>query len=283
MTQKHLGENLHDLLDGRMSTADAAEAMAHLEECDDCNARWTELREAREALNTSSAGIDMRFAQQLLDRDRMAQIAQGESKHRARAARARPSRHRSATIAFSILIFAAVGVGAAYYAGGPDQVPLEFAAASAEGTAPNVAYMGPQDMRSADNMRAWVHPDWQDSGLVPIEARVVRGDSGAHMLVASLLAGIDPVVVTEQHGDLVHERVADLPRADVPGIDVYIVRLEPAQLVWQTGDVVVSVSCSCAMVTLETVAGTFPTNTEPGFLDRVHAGLGAFAGTLTGN
>ncbi|WP_430867507.1 hypothetical protein [Demequina aurantiaca] len=264
-----------------MSTADATAAMAHLDECADCSARWTELRDAREALNSSSAGIDMRFAQQLLDRDRMAQIARGESKHRAKAAR--PRSHRSASIAFSILVLAVAGVGAAYYAGGPDEVPVEFAAASGDAADQNVAYMGPQDMRSGADMRAWVHPDWQDSGLVPIEAKVVRGENDARILVASLLAGVDPVVVTEQHGNLVLERVAELPRADVHGIDAYIVRVDPAQLVWQTGDMVVSVTCNCAMVTLETVAGYFPTNTEPGVLDRIQDGLGEFAGTLTGN
>ena len=91
------------------------------------------------------------------------------------------------------------------------------------------------------------------------------------------------MVVTEQHGNLVLERVADLPRADVQGIDEYIVRVEPAQLIWQSGGVVVSVSCNCAMVTLETVAGTFPTQTKPGFMDRIESGVGELAGTLTGN
>lgn len=281
MTQKHLGESLHDLLDDRMSTADAALAMAHLDECDECSSRWSQLRDDREALNSSSAGIDMRFTRQLIDRDRMAQIAQGESKHTARAAR--PRRHRTTSASFSILVLAVAGVGVAYYAGGPDEISVEFAAASAEGAEQSVAYMGPQDMRSGDNMRAWVHPDWQDSGLVPIEARVVRGDNGARVLVASLLAGIDPVVVTEQHGNLVPELLAELSRADIQGIDAYIVRIEPAQLVWQTGGVVVSVTCNCAMVTLETVAGNFPTNTEPGFMDRIHHGLGELAGTLTGD
>lgn len=281
MTQKHLGESLHDLLDGRMSAADAAVAMSHLEECAECSARWTELRAAREALNSSSAGIDMRFAQQLLDRDRMAQIAQGESKHTARAAR--PRKRTSASIAFSVTVLMVAAVGAAYYAGGPDAIEVEFSAASADGTEQGVAYMDPQDMRFEEDMRAWVHPDWQDSGLVPIEAKILRDKNDTQVLVATLLAGFDPVVVTEKHGSLIHERVADLPRADVQGIDAYIVRVDPAQLIWQTGGVVISVTCSCAMVTLETVAGTFPTHTEPGFVDRVQDGLGELAGTLTGN
>lgn len=281
MTSKHLGESVHDLLDGRMSTAEAGLAMAHLEACQECSARWQELRDAREALNSSSAGIDMRFAQQLLDRDRMATIAKGESKHRARAARGR--NRRPVTVAAGLMIFVVTGVSAAYYAGDPDVVPVEFAASSLDGTASSVASMSPRDMRSEDDMRAWVHPDWQDSGLVPIEARVVRGDNGAHILVASLYAGIDPVVVTEQRGDLAPHRVADLPHADVQGVDAYIVRLDPTQIVWQTGDFVVALTCECALVTLETVAGTFPTNSEPGFFDRLGTGFGQLAGTLTGN
>ena len=281
MTAKHLGESVHDLLDGRMSTTEAADAMRHLDECPECADRWQELRAAREALHSSSAGIDMRFAQQLLDRDRMASIAKGESKHRARAASGR--NRRPATLGFAIVLVATAGTGAAYYAGNPEDIPVEFAASSSEGASSSVASMNPENMRSEDDMSAWVHPDWQDSGLVPIEARVMRRDNGAHVLVASLYAGLDPVVVTEQHGDLAPQRVADLPRADVQGVDAYIVRLEPAQIVWQTGDIVVSMTCDCAMVTLETVAGTFPTNTEPGFFDRIANGLGELAGTLTGN
>jgi hypothetical protein len=281
VTSKHLGESVHDLLDGRMTTAESAAAMSHLESCPECAARFNQLRDAREALNSSSAGIDMRFAQQLLDRDRMAHIAKGESKHRARAARGR--RRRPATLAVAVIVIGAAGVGAAYYAGDPQDIPVESVAASAEGATSSIALMGPESMSSGDSMRAWVHPDWQDSGLVPIEARVARGDNGADIFIASLLAGVDPVVVTEQHGDLMLERVADLPRAQVDGIDAYIVRVDPAQLVWQTGDLVISLTCECAMVTLETVAGNFPTNTEPGFFDRISNGLDELAGPLTGN
>ena len=91
MNDKHLGDRIHDLLDGRLSRTDTHAAMAHLDHCEECSKRWQELRSAREALNSSPAGIDMRFAQMLLDKDRMAQIAQGESKHVARAARGRGS------------------------------------------------------------------------------------------------------------------------------------------------------------------------------------------------
>jgi len=211
----------------------------------------------------------------------MANIAKGESKHRARAAKGR--NRRPVALAVSALAVAGAGVGAAYYVGGPDTIPVEFAAASAESGGQSVASINPEGMRSEEDMRAWVRPDWQDSGLVPIEARVVLADNGSHVLIASLLAGTDPVVVTEQHGKLALHLVADLPQADVQGIDAYIVRVEPAQIVWQSGDVVVSMACDCAMVTLETVAGTFPTTTESGFVDRIVTGLGELTGTLTGN
>lgn len=281
MTSNHLGESVHDLLDGRMNATQSASAMGHFAECEECSARWGELRTAREALNSSSVGIDMRFAQQLLDRDRMANIAKGESKHRARAAKGR--NRRPVMLALSALAVAGAGVGAAYYVGGPDTIPVEFATASAATGGQSVAAINPAGMRSEEHMRAWVHPDWQDSGLVPIEARVVLADNGSDVLIVSLLAGVDPVVVTEQRGKLALHLVADLPRADVQGIDAYIVRVEPAQIVWQSGDVVVSMACDCAMVTLETVAGTFPMTTEPGFVDRIVTGLGELTGTFTGN
>jgi len=67
--------------------------MEHLDECPECAERWQELRAAREALNSSEVGIDVRFAQQLLDRKRMAQIASEETPERARAASGAGRKH----------------------------------------------------------------------------------------------------------------------------------------------------------------------------------------------
>lgn len=280
MTAKHLGERVHDLLDNRLSRADAYAAMEHLGECDNCSARWRELRAAREALNSSEAGIDMRFTQQLLDRERMAQIAKGESRHRARVASGRA--RRPITLAVTGASLAVVALAAAYSAGAPTPVDHEFAAASSLGGAQSVAFHGPDSMRAGDQLSAWVQPDWHATGLVPIEAKVVHGPEGSTVLVAALLADMEPVIVTEQRGRLVDSLVEDLPRADVDGREVYIVSDDPAQVVWQSREVVVSALCECEMSTLETVAAAFPADHEPGFVDRVATGVGELADALTG-
>lgn len=280
MTEGHLGERIHDLLDGRLSRGEAHEAMAHLSECDDCSARWQELRDAREALHSSQAGIDMRFTEQLLNRERMAEIARGESKHRARAARGRD--RRPATIAVAAIVIVAFTLGAAYVAGAPDTVSPKLASLSASGVGGSIAVMGPDSMDEGTQIAAWVHPDWQASGLVPIEARVER-HNGAVVLVASLLVGLEPIVITEQHGHLSSDVADAAPRLTVGGVDAFLVNTQPVQLVWQSGRVVIAATCSCAVDTLVRVVAAFPSADEPGVIDRIATGLGVFAGALTGH
>jgi len=279
VTERHLGERIHDLLDGRLSRDESHDAMAHLSLCDECTARWQELRKAREALNTSQAGIDMRFAQQLLNRERMAEIAKGESKHRARAARGRD--RRPVTIVAAVVVILAFTAGAAYIAGTPDTVSPEFAAVSAAGGGASIAVMGPESMDEGTEIATWVHPDWQDSGLVPIGARVER-HNGVSILVASLLVGLEPIVITEQHGHLSSVVADTFPRLQVGGVDVFLVNTQPVQLIWQSGRVVVAATCECAVDTLVAVVASFPSADEPGVIDRIATGLRVFAGALTG-
>ncbi|MFW2513946.1 zf-HC2 domain-containing protein [Demequina sp. SO4-13] len=279
MSDQHLGDDLHDLLDNRLSSARSAQAMSHLEHCPDCRMRWNDLREARDALKTASAGIDMSFAQQLLDRDRMAEIAKGESRHQARAA---SGRHRQPMLAAMIMIVAVTaGVGAAYLAGAPDEVSLEFA----EGTGPavqagsaggDVTYVAAQTMRGGDALRSWVHPDWEATGLTPVEGAVMRTPGGELVFVATILADLEPVVITEQHGRLSSAFAEQFDSLDLGHTMAYIVSDDPRQLVWQTGDVVISATCSCALSTLEAVAACFPAQGDPGFVDRVADGLREF-------
>lgn len=286
MTGRHLGDDIHDLLDGRCDPATVSRAMAHLDDCADCRTRWDDLRAAREALKTSSAGIDLRFAQQLLDRDRMAEIAKGESRHRARAARGRDRRPMLASV--GVVAVVTVGMGAAYVAGTPAEVGLEFAEDApgpVDAVAPTegaVQFIGAQSMRSGEQLRAWVHPDWEDTGLVPIEAKVVRSRSGANVLVATVLASLDTIIITEQHGRLVDDLGERFASVDLGHTEAFIVGEWPQQLLWQTGEVVISATCSCPMSTLEEVAATFPAEEDPGFLDRVGAGLGKFGDVMTG-
>ncbi len=281
MSDQHLGDDVHDLLDNRLSSARAAVAMGHLENCPDCRMRWDDLRKAREALQTSSAGIDMSFAQQLLDRERMAEMARSEPRHQARAARGRDRRPMLAAV---ILIFAmTTGMGAAYLAGAPDEVSLEFAeegnvtiAAGAD-----VTYIEAQSLRGGDELRSWVHPDWETTGLRPIEGAVMRTSSGDKVFVATILANLDPIVITEQHGRLSSAFAERYPAIDLGHTHAYLVSENPAQLIWQTGDVVISATCSCALATLEAVAACFPAQADPGFVDRVSEGVREFASFTT--
>lgn len=281
MTQKHLGKRVHDLLDQRLSRVETVEAMEHLDECAVCAERWRELRASREALNSSEAGIDMRFAQQLLDTQRMAQIAREETPHRARAASG--TNRRPATMAVASFAVVLVGVAAAYIAGAPPQVSLEFASGPQSNAAQSVAYHPADSLRAGEQLRSWVHPDWEQTGLVPLEAKVVRRANGANALVASVLAGMDRVIIIEHHGQLADTLMSEVNRANVEGVVAYVLSEDPAQIVWQTGDVVIYATCECSVYTLESVAEAFPVDAHPGFVDRVSDGVSGFVDALLGN
>lgn len=278
MSSKHLGESIHDLLDGRLRGDKAYAAMAHLGECEECASRFHELKEARDALISSEAGIDMRFAQSLLDMDRIAEIAAGYASpsHRHR----RPVRRAPAIAAVTLVIIAVVVVGAAWQVGAPDEVTLAFAAPREGGAAP-VAYVNTQEMRSGEMLQSWIHPDFSTSGVIPIEATVIQRRDGGMVLVATILAGPDAhqVTVVQEHGHLSPDATATMPRADVKGAEVYVVENEgySPMVVWQTGDVVVALSCECSLTTLESVAEKFPSASDPGFADRVSHGFSTLA------
>ncbi len=278
MSDKHLGDRIHDLLDGRLSRTDTHAAMAHLDHCEECSTRWKELRAAREALNSSSAGIDMRFAQMLLDKERMAQIASNESKHVARAARGRD--RRPTTIAAALAIILGFTVGAAYVAGSPDIVTGEFVSAAFSSGERSAAVMDADAMASAE-MADWVQPNWKDSGLIPIEARILR-QSDSQVLVASLLVGMEPVYIAEQRGRLSVAVKEEAPRIVVNGVDVYVVNAAPTQVLWQSGPIVLGASCKCPLETLSIVVASFPQSGEPGVVDQISAGFGVLGGALTG-
>jgi len=279
VTDKHLGERIHELLDGRLSAEESRVAMEHLAVCEECTARWQELRAAREALNSAPAGIDMRFAQMLLDKDRMAEIAKGESKHVARAAKGRDK--RPATVAAAAAIILGFTVGAAYLAGTPDTVSEDLVAIAASSDGRSTAVMDAESMDSAP-MTDWVRPDWQASGLIPVEAKIKR-HGGAEILVASMLVGPQPVVIIEQRGRLAAVVVENAPIITVNGVDVYVVSSAPIQVLWQSGSVVIAATCSCALDTLATAIAAFPQADDPSAIDQIGAGFGVFGDALTGH
>ncbi|WP_062310796.1 anti-sigma factor family protein [Demequina rhizosphaerae] len=280
MTGRHLGDRIHDLLDHRLSSEAAAEAMAHLEGCAECDARWRELRAAREALHSSEAGIDLRFTEQLLDRDRMAEIAQQETRQRARAARGRDRRPAVLTLSLTLILVAVIG--AAYVAGAPEDVDPGLSA-QADTAGQSIVRMDSSTLREGGLSGDWIQPDWQSTGFIPVEGTVREAASGSRVLVYTLLTDAEPVLVLEQQGRLRYDRVAALPRVEAGGLDAYVVSTSPSRLAWQAGGVVVALSCSCALDTLEEVAAAFPQDDEPGPVDQVMTGLGVFVDALTGH
>ncbi|WP_062461523.1 anti-sigma factor family protein [Demequina soli] len=280
MTDRHLGDRIHDLLDHRLSREATAEAMAHLEGCEGCTVRWDELRAAREALNSSEAGIDMTFARLLLDRERMERIAQQETRRHARAARGRDRRPVLITLSLTLVLVAVIG--AAYVAGAPDDIDPGLAASSESGLL-SVSRMDSSTMRAWDQTGGWIHPDWQSSGFAPVEAAVRETSNGARVLDYTLLSDAEPVLVHEQQGRLARDLAARLPVITVGDLDAYVAATDPISLVWQAGDVVVLVSCDCSVQTLEDVAAAFPQDGEAGPVDQVMAGFAVFSDALTGH
>ena len=86
MITRHVTKQLNLLIDGRLEREDALKAMGHLAECEWCTTEWEALRRDRGALQTSGSGIDMRSAQKLLNRERIAVIAQTEPRRHAKVA-----------------------------------------------------------------------------------------------------------------------------------------------------------------------------------------------------
>ncbi|MDE0572643.1 hypothetical protein ON058_04350 [Demequina sp. B12] len=291
MTEPHLGQTLHDLLDNRLSAQQAADAMAHIGACGECRTKWDELRAAREALKTSSAGIDMRFAQQLLDRERMAQIAQFESKSQVRAASGQA--HRPVMALMLALILISSGVVACYAAGAPHVVGVAIAdgagqAASGEGSATasadaDVAYISSSAMRDGEALANWSAPDWDVADLVPVEARVLQDAQGRAMLVAWVVSGAHTVTVTEQRGELDLDVAQYFPTVDFANGPAYWVNDDPMQVVWDAGDFVMSATCHCTLSTLEATAASFPSADGPGLLDRLGDGAVRIANVVTGD
>ncbi|WP_084129376.1 anti-sigma factor [Demequina sp. NBRC 110055] len=282
MSDAHLGNRIHDLLDNRLSAEQTADAMAHLDACADCRLRWDDLRSAREALRTSSAGIDMTFARQLLDRDHMAEVARGESKHVARAASGRG--HNPVLMLAIVMAVVGASVGVLYSLGAPQEVTLAAAEGSADqAAAVPVSFYEASKMRSGDELRDWASPAWDSADLVPVEAKVVTDSAGGIVLVQSLLSGLDTIVITEQRGELVDDLAERFPTVDVAGSAVYLVNENPHQIVWQCGELVISATCDCAVDTLESVAASFPSDDPAGVLARVVDGVERIADVVAGD
>lgn len=98
------------------------------------------------------------------------------------------------------------------------------------------------------------------------------------MLVASVLFDRHSIVITEQHGQLSTALTEHAESVDLGHTDAYIVNESPWQLVWQTGDVVISATCSCPLSALEEVAECFPAQEDSRFAKRVIDGFRELTG-----
>ncbi|WP_062203384.1 hypothetical protein [Demequina salsinemoris] len=281
MTGRHLGRSVHDLLDGRLDSKAAAEAMAHLASCEECSDRYGELRQARERLNSSPAGIDMTFAKQLLDRDRMAEIAAHEDPHHAKAVR--PPDHRPRLLALGAIAAVVGGVGAAYVAGAPETYSADIAVAGgSDSGGTTVATYASADLDETDELEGWSSPFGENSTLKAVGASVKTLTDGTQGLVLSLAAGLDSVVVTEQRGRL-GAGFSELPTITTDSLTLYVVHGTTTTVVWENGDLVMTASCGgCDATTLVDVAGSFPVDEEPGLVDRISSGLVEIADAFIG-
>lgn len=280
MTTRHLGKRLYALVDGRLSREDAYVAMAHVGECAECAGKWEALRRDRIALQTSGTGIDMSFTSHLLDRNRIAEIARDEPRRHVRAASGRAA--NVAVVGLTLFAGGALLLGILWRLGAPPEVGLEVAAAPDAATASSVQLMGAPGMRLEGSLVSWVHPAWETSTLIPVDASVIHAADGTTVLVAHVLAGNDSVTVIEQEGTLPAGFSSEFPMGGVAGHEVYVVSDHPTQVVWDAGGVVVGLGCTCSLDVLASVASQFPNGTEPGVMERLGDGLRVVADAVTG-
>jgi anti-sigma factor RsiW len=280
VTTRHLGKRLYALVDGRLSREGAYVAMAHVGECEECAARWQALRKDRIALQTSGTGIDMSFTSHLLDRSRIAEIARDEPRRHVRAAHGRGV--NVAAVGISAFAGGALVLGILWNLGAPPEVGLEVAAPPDRSTAASVQLMGAPRMRVEGSLISWVHPSWESTDVIPVDAALIQMADGTTVLVASVLAGGEPIRVIEQRGTLPSGFGAGLPKGTATDREVYIVSEDPSQIVWDAGGVVVSLDCTCSVEVLESVATEFPHGHEPGILERLGDGLGVVADAVAG-
>jgi len=280
VTARHLGNRIHDLVDGRLSRADTYVAMAHLADCEECGTEWEQLRQERAALQTSGTGIDMSFARTLLGRDRIAEIAKAEPRRHEKVSKGRGTNF--ALVASVALIAGGLGLGGLYMLGAPSEARLDFDGASRV-AGQSVQYMNAPSMRTGEQLNSWLHPEWRSSGLVPIEAMLLQAEDGSTVLVARILSGLETVTVTEQHGRLPRGMGETFGPGSTGDLESFVVREEPAQIVFEAGGTVVSLGCDCALEVLEGIAEEFPDGEDPSVIERIGDGFDSVTSAIVGD
>lgn len=278
MTTRHVTRQLNLLIDGRLAREDALKAMGHLAECEWCTAEWEAMRRDREALQTSGSGIDMRSAQRLLNRERIAVIAQTEPRRHAKIAR---SVHPHVLRGSLLVAAGVVGILTILYVlGEPKEVQLStlFDGASAHGlAAPTESQMSAGGI---DVLATSGQPEWASEEIVPL-GMVIQENDGIRISHTTARMGDQEMVVTESRGRLPHDVDEVLERSDQGNRAVYLGD-DGTGVVFASGDSVVRITCDCSEETLVVIVDAFPDEQHPGLLTRVGDGMGAIADVVTG-
>ena len=280
MTTRHLGKRLCLLLDSRLDRDETLRAMAHLDECEACSEEWESLRRDREALQTSGTGIDMRFAQRLLDKERIAEIALAEPKRHAKAATgAHPHVLRATVLSAS----GVVGILAILYIlGQPKEIPLETFLYGSQYSGLAIGTSAAPAMTSVPDMEAWAHPVWDAPVDAQVEA-VVFTDGSGRILSATMVVAAEEFTVTERKGQLPADVSNVLERTGTESRDVFLLEGDGTSVLFESGNKVVKIDCACPVEDLVGFADTFPEGRAPGVLERLGEGVGVFADAVTGD
>lgn len=213
----HPGEQLADLVDGRLSAAEAADVRAHLEHCADCRAVHDELRAARAAARALQGDVPM--PADLLASVSRALDREDESERRAEPARV-PSTLRillqvAATIAITLLFRAFVTpprdlpreLASIQSQLGTQYLPLEIASSDVQSIERYFADAGPPRVRVIDlSMMGIVNEGGVRylNNSHPYALMAYRLPSGARLvcqMYEGLLADLPPPAETrEQNG-----------------------------------------------------------------------------------
>lgn len=280
MTTRHLGKKVYELVDGRLGREDAVAAMAHLDECPECSATWKALLRDREALQTSGTGIDLSFTQHLLDKSRIAEIARDEPRRHVKAA---SGRGRNVLMGLGVALLGGGAVlGLLWRLGELPKIDLDFALAADRSQADQVRLYESSSMRESGALGDWLHPSWEESSLIPVDAAVLNYEDGSTVLVATFLSGMDTITVVERVGRLA-PGVADDAVTSVAGDHaLYVLGGESTSLVFGTGDTVVGLTCECELEILRQVADAFPDGAAQDVWDRLGDGWDTVAEAVTG-
>jgi len=277
--RRHVVRQLNLLIDGRLNRDDALKAMAHLEECERCTARWDALRRGREALQTSGNGIDMTSAQHLLNRDRIAMLAKAEPRRHVKVAAGVRPRVLKGVIVATPMVVAILAV--LYMLGEPREVPLTSLLPGNTVYGPTVSNLAMDGSTSVGSVEHSSCPQWVDPDMTPLDS-FIREEEGVRISETKVLFGGSQLTVTERPGRLPKEVDEVLPRAEADR-DVYLLDEGGTDIVFESAGQVVTASCECSTDVLVGFAGSFPEGNSPGLLTQLGDGVGVVVDAVTGD